>query len=180
VKFETSAGDFVVEVHRDWAPIGADRFHELVTAKYYDECRFFRVVKGFMAQWGINGTPLVSARWSQMPIKDDRVKESNTAGKITFAMGGPNTRTTQVFINLADNRRLDAMGFAPFGKVISGMDVVEKIYAVYGDSAPRGEGPEQAKIKSQGNPYLEGRFPRLDYIKKATILQGDASKPSKQ
>jgi peptidyl-prolyl cis-trans isomerase A (cyclophilin A) len=171
VKFETSVGDFVVEVHREWAPLGAARFHDLVAAKYYDEGRFFRVVKGFMVQFGLNGTPAVSEKWSRMPLKDDPVKESNVKGAITFAMAGPNTRTTQVFINLVDNTRLDAMGFAPFGRVLSGMDVVEKLYSQYGDAPPNGEGPDQGKIRAQGNAYLEGRFPKLDYTKKATILQ---------
>ena len=169
VKFETSAGDFVIEVHPDWAPLGAARFHELVASKYFDGCRFFRAVKGFMVQFGLNGTPSVSQRWSQMPIKDDPVKGSNTQGMITFAMAGPNTRTTQLFINLANNTQLDGMRFAPFGKVVSGMDVVEKLYTGYGDAPPQGEGPTQSKIMAQGNSYLEANFPKLDYIKKATI-----------
>jgi len=170
VKFETSQGDFVVEVHREWAPLGADRFLELVKAKYYDGCRFFRVIKGFMAQFGLNGDPKVNAAWQGNNIKDDKVKESNKKGYITYAMAGPNTRTTQLFINLVDNSNLDSMGFAPFGNVTEGMEVVEKLYSGYGDGAPRGQGPDQGQIRAKGNPYLEANFSRLDYIKKATIV----------
>src|SRR5258706_15582782 len=172
VKFETSQGDFIVEVHRDWAPLGADRFLELVKVHFFDDCRFFRVIKGFMAQFGLNGNPKVAAVWQKLSIKDDPVKESNKKGYITFAMAGPNTRTTQLFINLVDNARLDSSGFAPFAKVAEGgMEVVEKIYSGYGEGAPRGQGPEQGQITAKGNPYLEANFPRLDYIKKATIVR---------
>lgn len=170
VKFETTQGDFVVEVHRAWAPLGADRFHELVKAKYYDGCRFFRVIKGFMAQFGLNGDPKITAKWRNSIIKDDPVKESNKRGYITFAMAGPNTRTTQLFINLVDNSRLDSMGFPPFGQVIEGMDVVDKLFSGYGEGAPRGSGPEQGQITARGEPYLAANFPRLDSIKTATIV----------
>lgn len=170
VKFETTQGDFVVEVHRAWAPLGAERFHQLVTRGYFDGCRFFRVIKGFMAQFGLNGDPKVTAAWRGNIIKDDPVKESNKKGYITFAMAGPNTRTTQLFINLVDNSRLDSSGFAPFGNVIEGMEVVEKLYSGYGEGAPRGQGPDQGQITARGESYLAANFPRLDSIKKATIV----------
>lgn len=169
VKFETSKGAFVVEVQRAWAPFGADRFYELVKAKFYDEARFFRVLRGFVVQWGINKDPETSAKWRRMEIVDDPVKESNRRGTITFATGGPNTRTTQVFINLADNRRLDGTGFAPFGKVVEGMDVVDSLYAGYGEGSPQGGGPDQQMVESRGNAYLTEHYPRLDYIKTAAI-----------
>lgn len=169
VKFETSKGNFTVEVHRAWAPKGADRFYNLVKSGFYDNVRFFRVLSGFMAQFGINGDPAVMAKWREAPISDDKVTQSNTRGMVTFATAGPNTRTTQMFINYADNSNLDAMGFAPIGKVVSGMDVVDKLYAGYGEGAPRGAGPDQSRMQMQGNAYLEKSFPKLDYIKKATI-----------
>ncbi len=179
VKFDTSAGVFVVEVQRAWAPNGADRFYNLVKNGYYDNCRFFRVVEGFMVQFGINGDPAVNAVWQSARIPRDPVKESNQPGYVTFAMAGgpsgPDTRTTQVFINFGDNSRsLDGQGFAPFGKVTSGMDVVNKIYSGYGEGAPSGKGPNQSQIQAQGNAYLTKDFPKLDYIKKATIEEGAA------
>jgi peptidyl-prolyl cis-trans isomerase A (cyclophilin A) len=170
VKFETSAGDFIVEVHRDWAPIGADHFQELVAAKFFDQCRFYRVVKRFVVQWGVHGEPLMNRKWGNLTIKDDPAKQKNLKGTIAYAKEGVNSRTSIFFINLADNPRLDSTGFAPFGKVISGMEVVDKLFAGYGDTPPRGEGPDPAKIQMQGTSYLEGRFPRLDYIKKATLV----------
>jgi peptidyl-prolyl cis-trans isomerase A (cyclophilin A) len=169
VRFDTSKGSFVVEVHRDWAPIGADRFYNLVKHGFYDDARFFRVISGFMVQFGINGNPQLSAKWRQANIKDDPVRASNREGFITFATAGPNTRTTQVFINYADNRALDHQGFAPFGQVTSGMSVVKALYGGYGEGAPRGEGPEQGRVQSEGNTYLKSAFPKLDYIKKATV-----------
>jgi peptidyl-prolyl cis-trans isomerase A (cyclophilin A) len=171
VRFDTSKGSFVVEVHRDWAPHGADRFYNLVKNGFYDNARFFRVISGFMVQFGINGNPQVSAKWRQANIQDDPVRASNHAGYITFATAGPNTRTTQVFINYADNRALDGQGFAPFGQVTSGMSVVKALYSGYGEGAPHGEGPEQGRIQSEGNKYLNSAFPKLDYIKKATVEQ---------
>lgn len=164
VKFETSCGDFTVEVQRDWAPLGADRFHELVQAGFYDECRFFRVVPGFVVQWGMNGDPAVYAKWKDREIKDDKVTQSNREGMITFASRGPNTRTCQLFINLADNERLDDLGFAPFGKVVEGLDVVKKITSEYGQR------PQQPLIQEEGNAYLKKEFPKMDYIKKATVV----------
>jgi peptidyl-prolyl cis-trans isomerase A (cyclophilin A) len=169
VKFDTSKGPFVVEVHRDWAPNGADRFYNLVKNGFYNNARFFRVISGFMVQFGINGDPAISARWRGADIADDPVKQSNTRGLITFATAGPNTRTTQVFINYADNAALDSRGFAPFGQVVSGMNVVDALYSGYGEGAPRGAGPEQGRVQSEGNAYLTAQFPKLDYIKSATI-----------
>lgn len=169
-RFETSAGPFVVEVHRDWAPHGADRFYNLVKNGFYDEARFFRVISGFMVQFGISGDPAVSSVWRAASLPPDPVKQSNKRGHITYAMGrSPDTRTTQVFINFGDNGNLDASGFAPFGRVVSGMDVVDKIYSGYGEGAPSGRGPNQGRIQMEGNAYLTKEFPKLDYIKKATI-----------
>jgi peptidyl-prolyl cis-trans isomerase A (cyclophilin A) len=170
-KFDTSKGPFVIEVHRDWAPNGADRFYNLVKNGFYNDVRFFRVLEGFMAQFGINGDPSLSAVWRNANIKDDPVKQSNTRGMITFATAGPNTRTTQVFINFGDNAGLDGQGFSPFGKVVSGMDVVDSLYGGYGEGAPNGAGPDQGRVQSQGNAYVEKSFPKLDYVKTATIVQ---------
>jgi len=171
VQFDTSKGPFVIEVHRDWAPTGADRFYNLVKNGFYDNDRFFRVVSGFMVQFGINGDPKLSSVWREARIKDDPVKQSNGRGFITFATAGPNTRTTQVFINFADNSMLDNQGFAPFGKVVSGMNVVDALYAEYGEGAPRGRGPSQDRIQHEGNAYLTHEFANMDYIKKATIVK---------
>jgi peptidyl-prolyl cis-trans isomerase A (cyclophilin A) len=169
VKFDTSKGPFVVEVHRDWAPNGADRFYNLVKNGFYNDTRFFRVIDGFMVQFGLNGDPKVSSVWRDADIKDDPVKQSNVRGNITFATAGPNTRTTQVFINYGDNTGLDGQGFSPFGKVVSGMDVVDSLYNGYGEGAPSGHGPNQGIVQSLGNAYLNKAFPKLDYINKATI-----------
>ncbi len=169
-KFETTKGDFVIEVHRDWAPLGADRFYNLVKIGYFENIAVFRVIPNFMAQFGIHGDPKVTARWRNARIKDDPVKQSNQRGYISFAMAGPNTRTTQLFINFQDNSRLDGMGFAPFGKVVHGMKVVDEIYKV-GEGAPRGPGPNQGKIMQQGNRYLKSSFPKLDYIKSASLVK---------
>jgi len=170
-KFATSKGDFVIEVHRDWAPHGADRFYNLVKAGYYNDTRFFRVVSGFMAQIGIHGKPELNAIWREERIPDDPVVKSNLKGFVSFATAGPDTRTTQFFINYSDgNSRLDGMGFAPFGQVTSGMDVVEALNAEYGEGAPQGRGPNQGRIQNEGNTYLVRDFPRLDYVKEATIL----------
>jgi peptidyl-prolyl cis-trans isomerase A (cyclophilin A) len=170
-KFTTSKGDFVVEVHRDWAPQGADRFYNLVKNGYFDNTRFFRVIKGFMVQWGIHGEPAVNTAWHEANIPDDPVKESNKRGYITFATAGPNTRTTQVFINYVDNARLDGSGFAPFGKVVSGMNVVDGLYGEYGEGEPGGRGPSQPRMQAEGNAYLQADFPKLDYIKTAKIVK---------
>jgi len=168
-KFDTSKGSFVIEVHRDWAPNGADRFYNLVKNGFFDNARFFRVISGFMVQFGINADPKLSAVWREARIKDDPVRQSNKRGLITFATAGPNTRTTQVFINFGDNNTLDRQGFAPFGQVVSGMNVVDALYRGYGEGAPGGQGPEQGRIQQEGNTYLIKEFAKLDYIKKATI-----------
>jgi peptidyl-prolyl cis-trans isomerase A (cyclophilin A) len=168
-KFDTSKGVFVIEVTRDWAPNGADRFYNLVKNGFYDNVRFFRVISGFMVQFGINGDPALSAKWREARIQDDKVVQSNKRGFITYAMAGPNTRTSQVFINFADNANLDNSGFSPFGRVISGMDVVDKLNAEYGEGAPRGRGPDQGRLQMEGNAYLQRDFGRLDFVKKATI-----------
>ena len=169
VDFDTSKGKFVVEVTRAWAPNGADRFYNLVKNGFYNDTRFFRVISGFMVQFGIHGDPAVSAAWRMARIPDDAVKESNKRGYITFATAGPNTRTTQVFINFGNNAGLDSQGFSPFGHVLSGMDVVDKLYSGYGEGAPNGRGPNQGQIQDQGNAYLTKDFPQMDYIKTATI-----------
>jgi len=162
--FDTSVGKFVITVHRAWAPNGADRFYNLVKNGFYDETRFFRVVPDFMVQFGINGDPAVAAPWQNASIKDDpSTSHSNTKGFVSFATRGPNTRTTQIFINYANNAGLDKQGFTPFGEVTTGMDVVEKITSQYAQK------PDQGQIQSQGNTYLKAQFPKLDYVKKATI-----------
>ena len=167
--FDTSKGLIVITVHRDWAPIGADRFYNLVKNGYFDDLRFFRVLDGFMAQFGIHGDPSIDAAWMRANLKDDAVKQSNKRGFVTYATGGPNTRTTQVFINYGDNASLDKQGFAPFGQVTTGMNVADKFYSGYGEGQPSGAGPSQGALHSQGNAYLLKSFPKLDYIKTATI-----------
>src|SRR5262245_7957055 len=170
-KFQTSQGDFVVEAHRDWALLGVDRFYNLVKNGFYDGTCFFRVISGFMAQLGIHGDPKVSAAWRQERIRDDPVKQTNTRGYISYAMAGPNTRTTQLFINYTDNSRLDQMGFAPIGRVVEGMDVVDRLYSGYGEGAPRGKGPDQGRLQAEGSAYLTKEFSQLDCIQKATIIE---------
>jgi len=170
VDFDTSKGPIVVEVHRDWAPLGADHFYLLVKLGFYDDVRFFRYSRRFIVQFGINGNPQVNARWSNINLPDDPVKQSNTRGTLTYATAGPRTRSTQLFFNLGNNAALDAQGFSPFAKVVSGMDVVEGLYSGYGEIPDMGgQGPDPGKIEIQGNEYLTSHFPRLDYIKKATI-----------
>ncbi len=170
VTFDTSIGEFVVKVTRAWAPNGADRFYNLVKNGFYDEARFFRAVPNFMVQFGLNANPTVSKIWQSARIPPDKVTQSNKKGFITFAMGAsPDTRTTQVFINFRNNANLDGMGFAPFGEVVSGIEVVNKIYTGYGEGAPRGGGPPQGRVVAEGNAYLIKSFPKLDYIKTATI-----------
>ena len=164
VIFETTAGEFELTVHRDWAPRGADRFYNLIKNGYYNEQRFFRVVPGFVVQWGMSGDPELTKKWQGAQFLDDPVKDSNTRGRITFAATNrPNSRTTQVFINLGDNTNLDGMRFAPFGEVTKGMEVVDKINAEYGEQ------PSQGYIADKGNAYLEEAFPNLDYIKSLRI-----------
>jgi peptidyl-prolyl cis-trans isomerase A (cyclophilin A) len=164
VKFATSKGEFTVDITRAWSPNGADRFYNLVKNGCYDECRFFRVVKDFMVQFGINGDPDISKIWRSANIPDDKGKESNQRGYITFATAGPNSRTTQLFINFGNNSFLDRQGFTPFGKVSKGMEVVDSINAEYG------ERPNQGQIQTRGNAYLTEEFPNLDFIKSATVI----------
>jgi len=171
-KFTTTKGDFVVEVHRDWAPNGADRFYNLVKLGFYDDTRFFRAVDGFMVQFGISGDPAVSAKWQDKGIPDEPGKQSNKRGFITYAQtNAPGSRTTQIFINTVDNARLDGMHFVPFAQVVQGMEVVDSLYKGYGEGAPMGAGPDQGRIQSQGNAYLDTKFPKLDGIKRAEIVK---------
>ena len=166
--FDTSAGVFVIEVHRDWAPNGADRFYNLVKSGFFSDVRFFRVIQGFMVQFGMHGDPAVQSAWTAARIPDDPVKESNKVGYVTYAKpNAPNSRSTQVFINYGNNANLDGQGFAPFGKVITGMDVVQKLNATYGAKP----GDDQGNIAAGGNAYLQKTYPKLDYIKTATIVQ---------
>ncbi len=172
VKFETTKGSFTIECTRDFAPIGVDRFYNLVKAGYFKDIAFFRAISGFMAQFGIHGDPTVSAAWRPAKIQDDPTgKASNTEGMLTFAMAGPHTRTTQFFINYGNNTNLDSMGFPPIGKVVEGMAVVKQLNTEYGEGAPRGAGPDQGRVQQEGNAYLKKEFPNLDYIKSATILK---------
>jgi peptidyl-prolyl cis-trans isomerase A (cyclophilin A) len=165
-RFDTSKGVFVVDVHREWAPLGADRFYNLVKNGFYDDVRFFRVLEGFMAQFGMNGVPAIQRVWGSANFKDDPVTQSNKRGYITFAKSGaPNSRSTQVFINFVDNTNLDSQGFAPFGQIVEGMDVVDKLYTGYG----RQNVPDQGRITNEGNAYLNKDYPMLDFVKKATI-----------
>lgn len=173
VTIETTQGDFVVEVHREWAPHGADRFYRLVEAGFFDDSRFFRVREGFIAQFGIPGDPAVTAVWKDRTIPDDPVRESNVRGTLAFAMTGPDTRTTQLFVNLADNSRLDAQGFAPIGRVVRGMEVVDRLYSGYGEDAGGGlRGGRQGEILERGNAHLDAAYPRLDRLIRATSSSG--------
>ena len=171
VNFETSQGDFIVEVNRAWAPHGADRFHELVRMRYYDEARFFRVLKGFIAQFGVHRDFDVHATWRKMFIVDDPPKEKNLRGTLAFAKSGPNTRATEVFINLADNAALDDQGFVPFGRIVQGIEVIDKIYSGYGEMRPEGKDIDPARVEEETNEYLAQRFSKMDYIKRARLLQ---------
>ncbi len=181
VKFTTTRGDFVVTVTRSWAPLGADRFYNLVKHHFYDNASFFRVLPGFVVQFGLSAYPPVSTAWKKSEFKDDPVTQSNLRGNIVFATAGADTRTTQVFINLVDNKRLDRMGFAPFGQVSEGMNVVEMMYEGYGEGPPSGSGPDQDEIQRQGKPYLDKGWPKLDYIKSSAIISpvpAPAAKPA--
>jgi peptidyl-prolyl cis-trans isomerase A (cyclophilin A) len=168
-KFTTTRGDVIIEVTRAWAPLGADRFYNLVRHHFFDGASFFRVVSGFVVQFGLSPNPEVSGVWEKAAIKDDPVKQSNKRGYLTFATAGANTRTTQIFINLGNNAGLDSQGFAPFGVVTEGMEVVDQFYRGYG------EAPDQGQIQSKGKAYLDQNFPKLDSIKSATIVPAAAS-----
>ncbi len=169
VTLATSKGDIVIEAHKDWAPAGVDQFYSLVRSGFFDGARFYRVVRDYVAQWGIAADPETNRLWASAVIPDDAVKHTNARGAVSFAAAGPHTRTTQLFINLEDHPSLDKQGFAPIGEVVSGMDVADRLYFLYGDMPPRGAGPDPAKMATQGNDYLVENFPRLDSIKKATI-----------
>lgn len=170
-RFSTTKGDFLLEIHRDWSPNGADRFYNLVKAGYFQDIAFFRAVEGFMVQFGIHGSPAASAKWRGASIADDPAKGiSNKRGFLTYAMGGPNTRTTQLFINYRDNANLDSMGFTPFGQVTQGMEVLDSLYKGYGDGPPSGAGPNQGRLQMEGNAFLRREFPNLDYIKSAQLV----------
>lgn len=171
VRFETTKGGFTVEVNRAWAPNGADRFYNLVKMGFFDDVGFFRVVEGFMVQFGIHGDPEISSLWMNTTIPDDEVTQSNERGTLTFATRGPNTRTTQIFINFTDNAFLDGQGFSPFGRVVEGMDVVDNLYAGYGEGAPRGRGPDQGRIQNEGNEYLRSEFENLDFTTRAFVVE---------
>jgi len=168
-RFSTTKGDFVIAVHRAWAPLGADRFYNLVRSGYYDGVRFFRVIPGFMAQFGLHADTAVTSAWRERVIADDQMRRSNQRGMVTFATAGPGTRTTQIFINYRDNSGLDGRGFTPFGEVVEGMAVVDSLYGGYGEGAPNGRGPDQMRIHIEGEKYLARQFPKLDKIKKATV-----------
>jgi len=172
VKFVTTKGDFVLEVHKSWAPRGADRFLELVKSGYYDGVPFFRAIDGFMVQFGINSDPALNSKWSEARIPDDPAAgQSNKRGYLSFATSGPDTRTTQVFINYGDNGRLDGMGFTPVAQVVSGMDVLDNLYKGYGEGAPRGAGPDQERLQKEGKAYWQASFPKLDSVKSAQVVQ---------
>lgn len=172
VRLETREGDVVIQVHRAWAPLGADRFYNLVRGGFYDDARVYRVVEGFMAQFGLNADPYVNQAWKTQYLVDDPVTESNTRGRVAFAKGGVHTRTTEVFISYKDNSALDEEGFAPIGEVVEGMDVVDAFHSGYGDGPPRGEGPYQAMAQARGNEYLDADFPELSRIVRASVEPG--------
>jgi peptidyl-prolyl cis-trans isomerase A (cyclophilin A) len=169
VRFETTRGPVVIEAHRAWAPLGADRFYQLAQLGFYDGTRFFRVVDGFMAQWGVSGDTAVARAWRDRRIADDPVTRGNRRARVTFATAGPNTRTTQLFVNYRDNAFLDGQGFAPFGEVVEGMEVLDNLWRSYGDAPPRGRGPDQGRIEAEGEAYLAREFPRLERVLRARV-----------
>ncbi len=170
VTFKTTKGDITIEIKKEWSPLGADRFYNLVKMGYFKDIAFFRVVPGFMAQFGIHGDPTVNGVWRDLGIPDEPVKQSNKRGWLTFAKKGmPNSRSVQFFLNLVDNPNLDGMGFAPFGQIVKGQDVLDKINSEYGEGAPRGRGPDQMRLQTQGNEYLKKEFPNMDYIISAEV-----------
>ncbi len=172
VIMQTTVGSLVIEIHREWAPHGADRFFNLVKIGYYNDVAFYRVLPGFMAQAGMNGDPKVSAAWLNSYIPADELRQSNTKGRVSYAMGGdPGSRSAQFFINYGDNSYLDEMGFAPFGEVVEGFETVQALYSDYGEGAPKGNGPNQTKLYRGGNAYLKGGFPKLDYIVSAVLVE---------
>lgn len=175
VVLHTSEGPITVRVRRSWAPRGADRFYHLARHGFFEGSRFFRVIEGFVAQFGLSGRPELDTLWRRHPIRDDSVRRSNERGTLTFASAGEDTRTTQLFFNLADNRRLDGMGFAPLGRVVEGLAVLDSLHAGYGDGPPRGDGPSQAAILERGNEYLDSEFPELDRIDSVEVRDEPAA-----
>jgi peptidyl-prolyl cis-trans isomerase A (cyclophilin A) len=170
VRLETTKGEVVLQVTREWAPQGADRFYNLVKAGFYDGMAFHRVLDDFVAEWGIHGDPWVNAAWRQALMADEPVRQSNTRGRLVFSKNTPNSRTVQLFINLKDNLSLDGQGFSPIGEVLEGMEVVESLYSGYGDGPPRGEGVYQAMAIARGDEYLNEEFPLLDRIERAVLV----------
>ena len=171
VRFETGKGQFIVEAHRAWAPLGADRLYNLVRSGFFDDSRLFRIRAGYIAQFGIAGDPATAQRWRNQTIADDPVRQSNLRGFVAFAMTGPNTRTTQIYVNLVDNSRLDAEGFAPIGKIVEGMEIVDHLYAGYGEDAGGGmRAGKQGRLFEEGNKYLDEKFPLLDKLIRARIV----------
>jgi len=175
VQFETTAGDFVVEVHRDWSPHGVDRFHELIRMRYFDESRFYRVLAGFIAQFGVHRDFDVHARWRNLSIVDDPPKEKNLRGTLAFAQSGPNTRSTEIFINLADNAALDDQRFVPFARIVNGVEVIDRIYSGYGEMRPEGKYIDVNRVEEEANEYLGPRFPKLDYVKRTRFLDANGA-----
>lgn len=175
-QFHTTKGDFTIRVTRSWSPHGADRFYNLVRRRFYNGASFFRVLPGFVVQFGISPEPRISRAWAHATIPDDPVLKSNLRGYVSFATAGPNTRTTQVFINLGENAQLDSHGFSPFGQVVEGMSTVDQLYSGYGEGAPQGEGPDQSLIGKYGKSYLEKHFPKLDSIITARLTTAGAEK----
>ncbi len=172
VVLDTTKGEMVLQVHRDWAPLGADRFYNLVRVGFFTDVRFFRVVDSFVAQFGMNGDPEVNAAWDAAEMPDDpSIGETNSRGRITFAHAGPGTRTTQLFLSIGNNAFLDRQGFSPFGEIVEGLGVLDSLHNGYGDGPPSGAGPDQGRIGAQGNRYLERDFPRLDYVRRARLLE---------
>lgn len=173
VRMETSKGPVVIELHRDWAPMGVDRFYTLVQADFFSDARFFRVLPGFVAQFGIPADPQLARAWDDRNLQDDPVKQGNRRGTLTYASMAPtpHTRSTQLFINLADNPNLDGMGFAAIGEVVEGMSAIDSLFSGYGEGPPYGTGPDQGRMTAQGNTYLQQNFPQLDYIRSVTIVR---------
>lgn len=171
IEVQTTQGKFVLQAEREWAPEGVDRLYNLVKVGFFEDIAFFRAIDNFMVQFGIHGDPEVAKAWFTARIPDDAVRQSNARGTMSFATSGPNTRTTQLFINYRNNVQLDQMGFAPVARVVEGMDVVDKLYKGYGEGAPRGRGPDQGQIQKKGNAYLREKFPELDYIKSVTLKE---------
>lgn len=172
VRFETTKGAFVIDVHRDWAPRGADRFYQLVQSGFFDDSRFYRVRAGYIVQFGIAGDPAIAQRWRDQRFPDDSVRHTNLRGVVAYAMTGPDTRTTQIYINLRDNTQLDAQGFSPIGELVRGMDVVDALYAGYGETSGGGmRNGKQAPMFEQGNAYLDRNYPKLDHLRRAVVVR---------